>query len=40
MAAPQGFEPRRSAPEADVLPLHYGAIPEGIIAYFDLPKNR
>ena len=25
MAAPQGFEPRYSAPEADVLPLNDGA---------------
>jgi hypothetical protein len=25
LAAPQGFEPRLSAPKADVLPLHHGA---------------
>jgi hypothetical protein len=25
LAAPQGFEPRYSAPEADVLPLNEGA---------------
>ncbi len=27
LAAPQGFEPRYSAPEADVLPLNEGAVP-------------
>ena len=26
LAAPQGFEPRYSAPEADVLPLNEGAM--------------
>ena len=26
LAAPQGFEPRYSAPEADVLPLNEGAV--------------
>jgi hypothetical protein len=28
LAAPQGFEPRYSAPEADVLPLNEGAAGE------------